>query len=362
MYIIIDKCILFLYSSLFLLQLPGSVQQVVFFLLSFTIAVLQSYSTDIRIKYALAAFFFLLCFPFPPLLLFLPLIIYDCIQNRLYGGFAFFIPFFYHIGSFLLPTFGPLFLTVFCLEFLLAPFLAIKSKRIRTLEQEMIRLRDSSTELTLVLKEKNKTLLEKQDSEVYLATLKERNRIAREIHDNVGHMLTRSILQIGALTTLNKEGALHDQLVSVNDTLNSAMTSIRESVHDLHNDSIDLKQAVLEAAKPMQDAYQIQIDYDMSAVVPRKIKFCFINTVKEALSNIVKHSNAQKIFIILREHPAFFQLSIEDDGTIFPSELVEGLGLLNMKDRVETLQGTFRVQTNKGFKIFITIKKDLNEE
>jgi signal transduction histidine kinase len=41
--------------------------------------------------------------------------------------------------------------------------------------------------------------MEKQDYEIYLATLRERNRIAREIHDNVGHMLSRSILQIGAL-------------------------------------------------------------------------------------------------------------------------------------------------------------------
>lgn len=44
-----------------------------------------------------------------------------------------------------------------------------------------------------------------QDYEIYLATLKERNRIAREIHDNVGHMLTRSILQLGALSVINKD-------------------------------------------------------------------------------------------------------------------------------------------------------------
>ena len=46
--------------------------------------------------------------------------------------------------------------------------------------------------------------MEKQDTEIYLATLKERNRIAREIHDNVGHMLSRSILMVGALKTVNQ--------------------------------------------------------------------------------------------------------------------------------------------------------------
>ena len=80
-----------------------------------------------------------------------------------------------------------------------AILLACRTGRILYLEQEMIRLRDTSTELNLVLQEKNKNLMEKQDYEIYLATLRERNRIAREIHDNVGHMLSRSILQMGAL-------------------------------------------------------------------------------------------------------------------------------------------------------------------
>lgn len=74
-----------------------------------------------------------------------------------------------------------------------------------------------------------------------LQTLRERNRIAREIHDNVGHMLSRSILQMGALITIHKEEPLHGQLAGVGETLNQAMNSIRESVHDLHDESIDLR-------------------------------------------------------------------------------------------------------------------------
>ncbi len=61
-----------------------------------------------------------------------------------------------------------------------AILLACRTGRILYLEQEMIRLRDTSTELNLVLQEKNKNLMEKQDYEIYLATLRERNRIARD--------------------------------------------------------------------------------------------------------------------------------------------------------------------------------------
>ncbi len=61
-----------------------------------------------------------------------------------------------------------------------------------------------SEEHTLLLSEKNKALLEKQDYEIYAATLRERNRIAREIHDNVGHVLSRSILMTAACKPIKK--------------------------------------------------------------------------------------------------------------------------------------------------------------
>ncbi len=149
---------------------------------------------------------------------------------------------------------------------------------------------------------KNKNLMEKQDYEIYLATLRERNRIAREIHDNVGHMLSRSILQMGALITIHKEEPLHGQLAGVGETLNQAMNSIRESVHDLHDESIDLRQSIAEATREMKEHYQLTVDYDMSPEIPRNVKYCFITAVKEAMSNIAKHSDADKISVILREH------------------------------------------------------------
>ena len=55
------------------------------------------------------------------------------------------------------------------------------------------------------MEQKNKELLEKQDYEIQVATLNERNRIAREIHDSVGHLLSRSILQLGALKAVHRQ-------------------------------------------------------------------------------------------------------------------------------------------------------------
>ena len=252
-------------------------------------------------------------------------------------------------------------LCIFVLTFI-AIWLNVYCNNYSELKQKFIVNRDNSAELTIALKNKNKYLLEKQDSEIYLATLHERNRIAREIHDNVGHILSRSILQIGAVLTINKDKELQPHITGIKDTLDMAMTSIRTSVHDLHDEAIDLNEAVKEiAAKDMKN-YEVNIDFDISNYVPRNIKYCFISILKETASNIIKHSNATKVNISLREHPAFFRLSIEDNGTICDKiDLVNfennGIGLSNINERVETFNGTLNINTSKGFRIVISIPK-----
>jgi signal transduction histidine kinase len=227
---------------------------------------------------------------------------------------------------------------------------------------DYMRLRDTSAELNFYLSKKNRMLMENQDYEIHVATLKERNRIAREIHDNVGHMISRSILQVGALMTICKDEVSSTNLLSLKDTLNEAMNSIRESVHGLHEDSIDLYASINGITQKFQD-YQITVDYDMSESVSRNIKYCFISVIKEAISNVVKHSNADKIDIIVREHPMFYQLLIKDNGTCrMENRTPEGIGLENMNARVLNLNGNISIDSKDGFKIFISIPKGSDEE
>ena len=75
--------------------------------------------------------------------------------------------------------------------------------------------------------------------------MQERNRIAREIHDNVGHMLTRAILLLGAVKTINQDQKITDSLTLLEDTLTQTMDNIRSSVHNLHDNSIDLQKKKL---------------------------------------------------------------------------------------------------------------------
>ncbi len=357
---IVDSIILLIASLVILFSGDSFIAPVIIFLLLFSVSAMGLYLRDnIVIKYILLICIVVSLFV-PQCIVYLPVVIYIAIMNDIkwearLSVVAFIICIFvqdYEIWQ-LLYTMAIMAISV---------YIQYKSSKIEDLSNELIRLRDTSTEYNMMLKEKNKNLLEKQDYEIYLATLRERNRIAREIHDNVGHMLSRSILQVGALLAINKDETISEHLVSVKDTLNQAMSSIRKSVHDLHDESVDLKKAIYDAVEDMKE-YKINIDYDASPAVPRNIKYCFIATVKEAMNNIVKHSNGDSVNIVLREHPGFYQLLIEDNGKVSNKSLKGGIGLENMRERVEAFSGMFSIDIEKGFKIFISISKsNVNNE
>lgn len=222
-------------------------------------------------------------------------------------------------------------------------------------------MRDASMEHDMLMEQMNHQLIEKQNAQIYNATLKERNRIAREIHDNVGHMITRSILQVGAIGVINTDEKLKAPIADLKSTLDTAMDSMRKSVHDLYDESVDLHQA-LAKLKPTDSAFAFSLEYDCEDDVQRDVKYAFIAIAKEAVNNAVKHSNGDEIRIIVREHPAFYQLEIMDNGTSvdersLSGETGDGIGIKNIKERVAAIGGTMRIKADDGFRIFVTLMK-----
>lgn len=228
-------------------------------------------------------------------------------------------------------------------------------------QMKMHSMRDASMEHDMLMEQMNHQLIEKQNAQIYNATLKERNRIAREIHDNVGHMITRSILQVGAIGVINTDEKLKAPIADLKSTLDTAMDSMRKSVHDLYDESVDLRQA-LAKLKPTDSAFAFSLEYDCEDDVPRDVKYAFIAIAKEAVNNAVKHSNGDEIRIIVREHPAFYQLEIMDNGTSaderrLSGETGDGIGIKNIKERVAAIGGTMRIKADDGFMIFVTLMK-----
>ncbi|MDE6725613.1 MAG: hypothetical protein K2J79_08405, partial [Ruminiclostridium sp.] len=307
------------------------------------------------IKTAAEGIFSLLCVFYPALLPFLPLTVYEAVRTK---DFA---PLF--LGGISLVSALPqaplscVYPLILCL---LAVYSCLKTENNKALSEKNNQNRDDSTELQRIMSRRNRELRENLDYEVHITALNERNRIAREIHDNVGHLLSRSLLQTGALSAIcpKDQTAMKEAIDGLKDTLDSAMNSIRESVHGIRDNSLDLKTEGEKILAPLSERFSLSFDYDITEEMPSKIKLCFISVMKEAVSNITRHSNGNTAKITLREHPSIYQLVIHDNGTTtYSGEITEGMGLNNMRERTESLGGYFRINCDEGFTVFVSVKK-----
>ena len=361
---IVDQTIILVYCMIALMEMPVSAQLVAAFLLAVIYAGMNEFLEGKRVQLMTSIGWLAAVYVCPQMWLFTPLILYSMLVYRQYL-------FVIILGLGLIRTYLPdqipllVYLGVGCMVTALIQY---RTKEYELQDAKLRKIRDDSTELNLLLKEKNKNLLEKQDYEIYTATLRERNRIAREIHDNVGHMLSRSILMVGALKALNTQKVTEGPLDQREDTLNAAMNSVRESVHDLHDESVNLKE-VLESLAEEYTFCEVQLEYDMGYDVPREIKYSFISIVKEAMNNIMKHSNATSARVQVREHPGLYQLVVEDNGSTMTQKRLKeildttgGIGIRNMKERIGMLGGVVQFQAKEGFRIFITVPKQGGHE
>ncbi|MCZ0702938.1 signal transduction histidine kinase [Natronobacillus azotifigens] len=287
-----------------------------------------------------------------PFVFFLPFISYDLLRtNKQQFILLALLPFSIHYDKVSLLGIGGL-IAIAAIVYLLK----MREANEKKLREDYINQRDYLTEVSISLEGKINELVSKQDVEVKLATLNERNRIAREIHDNVGHLLTSSILQIGAVLAVSKEESTVKNLKVVKETLNEGMSSIRESVHNLHDHSIDLYEEINKLLKNFTYCRAI-FNYEITGDMPTKAKYAIIGIVKEALSNVMKHSNGDLVSISLHEHPKLFQLIIFDNGNKKLASSFKGMGLESIKQRVASLNGIVNIDQSKGFRIFISFMK-----
>lgn len=347
-----DKVILFASCLVVYLFDPASGMEIAPVLIAVIISSLMFYYDGKRASLLLASLFIAACLPLPGLLFFLPLVGYDLFFRPWQKiGFAALAPVFLHWER------SDVMMVMLVLLLGFAAILKRRTDAQLKLVAKFYELRDSSREMALVLKRQNKELMEKQDDRISLATLNERNRIAREIHDNVGHLLSSALLQMGALLAVTKDEKARQPLLTLKATLSEAMDSIRQSVHNLYDESVNLQAQLQELADKFTFC-TLEFDYEIQSNPDKRLKYALISIVKEGLSNIVRHSDATWASVALREHPAFYQLVIRDNGRVKEVNMESGIGLKNIESRVEAFHGIMRILSKDGFALFISIPKD----
>ena len=204
------------------------------------------------------------------------------------------------------------------------------------------------------LAEANQLLRDHASQVEELATTKERNRLAREIHDSVGHYLTVVNVQIGAARTVldqNRSRAL-EHLSKAQSLTQEGLAEVRHSVAALRASPTESRQ-LPEALTSLVDQWRaaglnanLRLTGTVRTLTPQT-NLTLYRAGQEALTNVAKHAHATAVNVRLNYDDDRIQLTIKDNG-VGATESEGGFGLLGIRERVQLLNGTVRVTTDAG--------------
>ncbi|MEP0903627.1 sensor histidine kinase [Nodosilinea sp. FACHB-13] len=183
------------------------------------------------------------------------------------------------------------------------------------------------------------------------ATLQERNRIAREIHDSLGHALTaQTILLENALLYLPAQAdQSRSYLTNAKDSAYQTLRDVSKSVSALRNNPLQGQSLAIAVPLLVNELCQsARITSDCSVELPEPlpddITLALFRIVQEAITNVVKHSQATTVQVKLGAKPSRVYLQVLDNGQGFdPSKNTTGFGLRGMRERAIALSGTCQI-------------------
>jgi signal transduction histidine kinase len=193
------------------------------------------------------------------------------------------------------------------------------------------------------------------------AILQERNRIAREMHDALGHTLTAQSLQLDTARYFWQTDA-EKAVRSLNEAKQltiQALSEVRQAISTLRADPLQglpLDGAIGKLIQNFHQTTEILPSWTLrlTHMPPTNVSFCVYRVVQEALSNIARHSHATEVNIYLQTTAKHLNVVIQDNGIGFdPSQNSSGFGLQGMQERVLGLGGLLSIvsQPELGCKV-----------
>jgi signal transduction histidine kinase len=191
-----------------------------------------------------------------------------------------------------------------------------------------------------------------------LATVQERNRIARDIHDSLGHSLTIFNIHLeAALRLIHSEPAEAESLLlEVKQIGKKSLQQVRESVMMLRADPLQkqsLEQAIAQLVNEFSKTtainprYSFEISFEVYAKLSEMLKVTIYRIVQESLTNICKHSDASEVAIAIDQRFTKIEVYIRDNGKGFDlNHNLKGFGLQGMLERTLALDGDLQIRSS----------------
>jgi signal transduction histidine kinase len=196
-----------------------------------------------------------------------------------------------------------------------------------------------------------------------LAMTQERNRLAREIHDSLGHTLTIVNVQIEAAKAVidsDHDRAL-DAMDKAQELARKGLTDIRRSVAALRESPVSDRPLGEAIASLLQEAQSSGIITEFQVtgqprILANKVALALYRAAQEALTNVRRHARASRVDVRLDYRPDQVRLKVQDNG-VGAAETSGGFGLLGIRERMQLLGGNIEIRTSvgKGFSLTASV-------
>jgi signal transduction histidine kinase len=205
-------------------------------------------------------------------------------------------------------------------------------------------------------KELMRTIVEAQETE--------RKRIARDLHDDLGALLSLTRMQLIHLENQNSKGVPISDLPKVRHNTELALASLRRLTHELMPPQLEylgLSKTLEGICDNLNLTNNIKIDLQASEELPRwesPIELALFRVSMELINNTIKHSGGQQASLSISQDINSVCLTYTDNGKgIDPTLPVDGLGLKNMEARIHALGGEARIGNGEsgGFEAHFSI-------
>ena len=191
----------------------------------------------------------------------------------------------------------------------------------------------------------------------------ERKTISRELHDEVGQLLTGLRMELGALSYKSQDEESQQRLESVKRLAEEALRSVRNLallVRPSMLDDLGLGPALQWQAKEFSRRCGLPVSVDIEGKLdnlPEAHRLCLYRAIQEAMTNCGKHADASRVSVVLKHNEGRVVAIVQDDGRGFDAlAQTAGLGLMGMTERVRGLQGYMSVASEPGYGTLITLE------
>jgi signal transduction histidine kinase len=185
---------------------------------------------------------------------------------------------------------------------------------------------------------------------------KERYRIARELHDDIGQRLAILSIELEQLRQNSPDlsAEVCSRVSVLGERVLGVATVVRALSHDLHSSKLEylgITTAMRGFCKEFSDQHKVEIVFahdEVPRTLPKEIALCLFRVLQEALQNAVKYSGVRRFEAELRYASHEIHLTVKDSGSGFDCEAAkngQGLGLISMEERLKLVNGTFLIES-----------------